>query len=770
MFKKYLLLIQLKFRGISSSIDIARAFHTGNYVDKDLELAEVYYRSAIDEGDISAYGFVANLFFEKDNYADAYYHYGKYCELTNEIEDARNFYRKAAGYGSLEATHKLAVLLSQAEEMEALSYYRHAVAKSYEPALHDFIEWSDSNAQASFCLGQMYHDQGELNGLVDLQRAWVYYQRVLNLCHYDQSVSLVAKALSGLRDICEKKKDVECWLELSLIYKAVFNDHSASADCATQAINAQAIFPLYTFDETNNYYGHLIGLAYEKNSGDDALINAWNFYLIAAKKGVLESLSKIKEMALSFNKASHWLELGGVYKKLKKDAEAVDCFNYAYHIDKNQTARNELLVYINQNTDYAYTSGSWHEGLEDYETALFFHFIAAKAKNEKALLAIRGICEKVPSNSSWIKLGDIYAHPFMDNVSALECFKKASPDNMEAIAKIHALATRDSHCACMLGLEEEEKNTNEALLKAWSFYLIAAKSDYEEGLLGLERISYRVSKIDNILVALEMGRIYQHIIQDNLKALDWFQSANDPNHPEITNALQVLVQSDAECAYRMGLYYLDKGDKDKAYTDFIYAIKKQHAEATRCLNQLADEGDAQAQFYLGFHYHHGQGQYQQAVDRCIQASTQHEQALNYLMSMGFPAYMHVYIGKKYEEGNMVAENLDLAYFFYKKAYAFNNKHSALYLAQLLVLEDFKAPTNEDQDPITYLFAAARYGCADALPMLHRLAEDADSPTKQRLGDLYNNKEFCFFNPQAAACWHEKAYLDNYNSANTKGCR
>lgn len=115
-----------------------------------------------------------------------------------------------------------------------------------------------------------------------------------------------------------------------------------------------------------------------------------------------------------------------------------------------------------------------------------------------------------------------------------------------------------------MGWEAEERNMDEALLKAWNFYLIAAQANNKKGLLALERIGPNVSRIDNnIVVALEIGKIYQHVVQDNLNALSWYLSGDDPNNADLNNALQVLVQSDAECTYRIGLHYLDKGGKER---------------------------------------------------------------------------------------------------------------------------------------------------------------------------------------------------------------
>jgi TPR repeat protein len=762
MFKKYLLLLQLRFRGISRSFDIAKAFHFGDEVEKDLEIAEFYYKAAIEEGEVLAHGFIAHLLSEKGNEADSYYHLGRYCELTDGEDEAVKIYKRAAGYASMEATHKLATRLSQTSEREALSYYRYATTQAYRPAMEEFVEWGKNNAQASFCLGQMHH-YGELNSPVDLAQAWTFYRQVLTLCNYDQSVSLVSQALSGLRAICTSLGGSE-WLKLSFIYKSAFDDYASAIDCAVQAINSQTVTVLSAFAEVNNYYGHLIGLAYEQNNADNAFENAWKFYLISASKGVSESLPKLKEMALVVDEASHWFELGNVYKKLQQDSEAVDCFNYSYHLDKNQSALDELLTYINKNIDYAYICGSWHEGIEDYETALFFHNVAAQSKHEKALLAIRGICETTPSDSLWLLLGGLYIQPFEDNLTALECFKKASSDNLGAIGQIKSLVSSDSVCAFRMGREAEEQNTDEELLKAWNYYLIAARLNNEKGLLALERISSHVSQIDNkIVVGLEIGKIYQHVVQDNLNALSWYLLAADSNNADLNNALQDLAQRDAECTYRIGLHYLDKGDKDKAFTYFINAINQDNEDAASHLTRLANEGDAQAQFYLGVHYHHARGYYHNAVDRCIQASAQYEPALNYLMTTTFSVDLYIHIGKKYEEGEGVDEDLKLAYFFYKKAERLNDKYAAFYLAQLLELEELNSVT--DDKPIPYLFTAVMRGCSEALPMLNRLTEDADAPTKKRLGDLYNQRQFSFFDPRAAAFWHEKASEENRSSLN-----
>ena len=473
-------------------------------------------------------------------------------------------------------------------------------------------------------------------------------------------------------------------------------------------------------------------------------------------------------MALQVDEASHWFELGKVYKQLQLDSEAVDCFNYAYHLDKSQSAFDELLIYISKNIEYAYTCGSWHEGLEDYESAVFFHNVAAQAKHEQALLAIRGICEATPSDSLSLLLGGLYIQPFEDNLTALECYKKVSPGHLAAIGQIKSLVTSDGGCAFVMGKEAEEQNTDEALLNAWNYYLIAARLNHKNALLALERIGANVSQIDNkIVVALEIGKIYQHVVQDNLVALNWYLLANDLHNADLHHALQVLAEKDAECTYRIGLHYLDKGNKEQAYTYFINAINKNHEEAINHLLRLADEGDAEAQFYLGFHYHHARGEYQHAVDRCMQASAQqYEPASHYLMSTTFSVDLYIHIGKKYEEGEGVDEDLDQAYLFYKKAYELKSKYAAFYLAQLLELGELKNVT--DDEPIHYLFTAVMLGCSEALPMLNRLAEDADTPTKNKLGDLYNQKQFLFFDPRAAARWHEKAVEENDSYVNPMG--
>jgi TPR repeat protein len=278
-----------------------------------------------------------------------------------------------------------------------------------------------------------------------------------------------------------------------------------------------------------------------------------------------------------------------------------------------------------------------------------------------------------------------------------------------------------------------------------------------------------VSQIDQKIVAsLEIGTIYQYVVQDNLTALSWYLLVDDPNNVGFNHALQVLAENDVECTYRIGLYYLDKRDQEKAFTYFINAINKNHEEAADHLVRLANEGDALAQFYLGVHYHHARGQYQYAIDRCIQASAQqYEPAVNYLKSTPFSADLYIHIGKKYEEGEGIDEDLDLAYFFYKKAYDLKDKYAAFYLAQLLELGGLNSLTDE---PVYYLFTAVTWGCAEALPMLNRLAEDADTSTKNKLGDLYKQKQFLFFDPRTAARWHEKAAQDNDSDINTNGTR
>jgi TPR repeat protein len=291
--------------------------------------------------------------------------------------------------------------------------------------------------------------------------------------------------------------------------------------------------------------------------------------------------------------------------------------------------------------------------------------------------------------------------------------------------------------------------------KAAQYYLRAAKQSYPGALPALENVS---QSLKDAQLEYEVGYIYHTINKNISTALSWYKKTADKAHQPALTQLQQLANQTPQHAYEIGLLYENSGPTTANLTQairyYMSAVKKEHAAAKNKVETLANSGNVDAQYALGFEYYHQQkNNFLEATKWCMKAAEKnHAQALQYLNTTAFSADVYYEIARRFEKGEGVAKNMARAMEFYTKASNAGHKAASMHLGNSYQIDQMGALANLENAWKGYL-QAAKLGELSAIAPLERLTEELGAERQIELAAFYQTHQK---NETKASYWYAKA--------------
>ncbi len=179
-------------------------------------------------------------------------------------------------------------------------------------------------------------------------------------------------------------------------------------------------------------------------------------------------------------------------------------------------------------------------------------------------------------------------------------------------------------------------------------------------------------------------------------------------------------------------------------------MQNNHSRASDDLIAVAESGDSEAQYALGYLYYYSKKNFSKAIHWCLLAADQeHDKAIHYIKNTTFPSEYYLVLANSYEKGEKVSRNKVNALYFYEKARAEKNKEAAFRLGQCYQFDN-------EEKAFAYFIQAAQWGHTEALCYLERLATELDSTTQLQLANLCRDPPFN--NPYKALHWSRQAII------------
>lgn len=190
-------------------------------------------------------------------------------------------------------------------------------------------------------------------------------------------------------------------------------------------------------------------------------------------------------------------------------------------------------------------------------------------------------------------------------------------------------------------------------------------------------------------------------------------------------------------------------DRQKSYSYSALAAKQGQDSSRQALEQLAESGDKEAQYHIGYGYYREKNDLERAVTWCVKAEIQgHKKAADYLQT-SFTAELYWKIGGLYEKDISNAEiSLLKVVEFFKKAAQLHHAQAAFWLAHHYQSLADKSVENETS-AFNYFLQSAQNGCEAALPALERLGTNMNRQQQTAMSQLYGS---LFYNPERATYW------------------
>lgn len=436
--------------------------------------------------------------------------------------------------------------------------------------------------------------------------------------------------------------------------------------------------------------------------------------------------------------------------------------------------------------------------------AYTYYKIAIRYDHEASLIALEKFAERQHSEAQYI-LGFYYHRKNNFPKAITFCLLAAERQHPKAIAYLHdtsfsaehylmiarkydtgdgvkenidtailfygkAFTLKNKHAAVRLGELHKpkfnrfptEKHELQNFRRAFNYYLIAAEQGHEAALKAMEAIAEHV---DDEQLWLRVGECcLRESFDKHMPPLASFKKLVDKNVLGAGHIISTLTTKRPECAYKLAkLHEEDVNKQDRIIKACFYyrmAIEHQHKESLNRLKRLAKMGISEAQYTVGFYHYHKKGKFDRAVHWCLRAANQqHPIAIAYLRDTQFSDEHYLMIARKYDTGDGVTININLAIFFYKKSFALNNKYAALRLGQLNQPNVNGSPTQLEliklREAFNYYLVAAEQGYENALKAMEIIAEQVnDDQLRFRVGEIYL-KTFAKHLP-ALACFKKLA--------------
>ncbi|HCU05443.1 MAG TPA: hypothetical protein DIC51_03975, partial [Coxiellaceae bacterium] len=429
-----------------------------------------------------------------------------------------------------------------------------------------------------------------------------------------------------------------------------------------------------------------------------------------------------------------------------------------------------------------------------------YYLTAIKHNGVEAITPLERLLEGLNNSALESDLADAAYHILKQKPLALKWFKKAIlHGNANVAQKLSAIATSDAEFIYRLAESYRgDGATDEDLERAINYYVIAAQKNHAEAKNHLEHLAAEGSINAQYVVGVE----YYHRQNNFLEAAKWCMKAAEQDHVQAKSYLASTKFSASVCVQIAHLYeqgewvckdtpraitfYVrasDQGDKnasfylaqfyetdhdemlknpEKAFKYYAQALNQGHPGALAALTRLANEGNANVQYFLGATYYHRQNNFLEATKWCMKAAEQgHEQARSYLLTARFSQEIYLRIAHRYEQGEGVRQNVDQAAIFYAKAGEVGDQNASVHLAQLYDVEHNGLPRDPEK-AFKYYAQSLKQGYVEAVTSLERLAEEIGAGALLELGHLYRSP--LLNNPQKALHLYQRAVEEGSQEA------
>lgn len=765
--------------GFRDDFSIGQCYEKGQYVKQSIDTAFFFYRCAVRHGNVEACLRLGQLDEARDidEAAKAYlagavranlaaktnllrlaatgnitaeYCAGFLSEHEKDWLEAKKWYEKAATKNHADAMYRLgliyqsnrhaktssAVVLYKNIDLE-ISWYKKAAMNNSSDAVAALFLLSADQSKASFCFGELYEsDLGiptknmakaveyyhKANGQNDINAPFRLGQLSEIGCegiaksvptaaryYITASVRRHATAIIQAVRLVDQLKDQQLEYELGSCYHQSLNDNVSAIKWYKRSAdqgNASATSQLKNIANSAAKFAGDIGKLYEvENKTKDALQQAISFYVIGAQKNDAESIAGLKRLATAGN------------------ADAQYAFGYDYyHFNKNMLE-----------------AAKW----------------CMKASEQKHVLAQKYLTDTKFTADICLVIAKLY--------EAGEWISK----NIQEAIKFYVRASEQSNKEASFRLAQLYEIGDEGIAKnlqaAARYYLTAAKQNHETALAELERL-LKVTK--DYQLEYELAEFYFHTLKHNSFALKWYKLSHDHGNHNISDHLISLAQSNTEFAFVVAESFIDdvermekskspKAESDEIASDnsavtslfkvamsyYVFAVHKNHAEAKKKLEVLAQSGKVEAQYAWGHGYYHFNKNLLEAAKWCMKAAEQkHVLAQKYLCDTTFGIDICLKIAGMYERGEGVAKNMAQAIIFYTKASNLGYQSNAFRLGQLYQVDHDDVKRNPDE-ACKHLILAVKQGQLAALTMLERIGEEASAKMQIELGNMFRNPPF-----------------------------
>lgn len=309
------------------------------------------------------------------------------------------------------------------------------------------------------------------------------------------------------------------------------------------------------------------------------------------------------------------------------------------------------------------------------------------------------------------------------------------------------------------------KSINRDIVKAYHYFIIAGKQGDLSALNTLEKYATTGDKEAQFALA-----DYYSNTSNIEKAIHWYVKAEIQGHKKARTYLNNTFSKEicwkiSECysleknnikaveyaleASELGLkeaseyvahtYHEGRKeiemDRKKSYRYYAIAAKQGMSTSLRILQKNAEEGVAEAQYYLGCEYYHEKQEIERAVYWCVKAEMQgHKKADGYLKTF-FSAEILWEIARQYETSLQIdSENQKKSLYFYHRAAELKHKDAAFYLAQWYEAET--SDVIDEKKIFDYYLIAEKQGHLEASAAIKRLERFMHTKKQITVSQLY----------------------------------
>ena len=347
----------------------------------------------------------------------------------------------------------------------------------------------------------------------------------------------------------------------------------------------------------------------------------------------------------------------------------------------------------------------------------------------------------------WYRLGEQYA-----------C-GEGVPRDYDRARQWYAKAARQGHAHALLRLgdiHKEGKGVPRNGAKAQQWYAKAAATLQKAAEQGDADAQFSLG---------DMYKKGEGVPQDDDMACQWYAKAAAQGHEAGLNALKQLAeQKNATAQFCLGeMYDYGKGvpqDDDRA--------RQRYTKAAATFKKAAEQGDADAQFRLGDMYKEGKGLPRDGDMACrcyAKAAAQgHEAGLKTLKQLAEQgnATAQFCLGEMYNYGKGVPQDDDRARQWYAEAAEQGDADAQFRLGETY---DYGEGVLQDDGRACQWYAkAAVRGHEAGLSALIQLAEQGNADAQYRLGCMYRKGEGVPQDYDLARRWFEKAIAQGHADA------